>query len=142
YLVPEPPFKKMLYALAETFPAELLESTLIFIPVSIIVRAPVSVCLLCIVGRMSFSFLFISSSIAIERIWGGSLSKTAGILIYFLVDLLLSAPGIVLAIVLTSNGISFSSSDVTSVLCIALMNIPIAALIIYVCRNVLQYAEL
>ncbi len=142
YLVPESPFKKILYALAETFPTELLESALIFIPVSIILGAPALVCILCIVGRMTFSFLFIASSIAIERLWGGSLSKMAGVLIYFVVDILLSAPGIVLAVVLGANEISLFSPDVTSVLCITLMNIPVASLVIYSCRNVLQYAEL
>lgn len=142
YLVPESPFKKMLYALAETFPTELLESALIFIPVSIILKASIPVCLLCIIGRLAFSFLFLSSSIAIERIWGGSLSKVAGVFIYFLVDILLSVPGIALAVILGTNGIALISSDITSVLCITLMNIPVASLIIYSCRNVLQYAEL
>ncbi|MFB0921766.1 MAG: putative ABC exporter domain-containing protein, partial [Oscillospiraceae bacterium] len=142
YLVPESPFKKMLYALAETLPSELLESALIFIPVSIILGAPTPVCLLCILGRLSFSFLFISSSIAIERIWGGSLSKVAGILIYFVADMLISAPGVALAVILGMNDIVLFSPDVTTVLCITLMNIPVAALIIYSCKNVLQYAEL
>ncbi|PKM73795.1 MAG: hypothetical protein CVU91_01725 [Firmicutes bacterium HGW-Firmicutes-16] len=142
YLVPESPFKKIIYALAETFPTELLESALIFIPVSIILGAPALVCILCIVGRMTFSFLFIASSIAIERLWGGSLSKVAGLLIYFVVDILLSAPGIVLAVVLSASGITLFSSDITSVMSITLMNIPVASLIIYSCRNVLQYAEL
>ncbi len=142
YLVPESPFKKMLYALAETLPSELLESALIFIPVSIIIGAPIPVCLLCILGRLSFSFMFIASSIAIERIWGGSLSKVAGVFIYFAADILLSAPGIVLAVILGMSNIVIFSTDVTSVLCITLMNIPVAALLIYACRNVLQYAEL
>ena len=142
YLVPESPFKKMLYALAETFPTELLESALIFIPVSIILKVSIPVCLLCIIGRMTFSFLFISSSILIERLWGGSLSKLAGILIYFVADMLMSAPGVVLAIVLDANGIVLFSSDVTAALSITLMNVLIASLTVYSCRNVLQYAEI
>ena len=141
FLVPESPFNKMVYALAETLPSELIDSALVFIPVSIIVGASVPVCILCILVRLAFSFLFIASSIAIERIWGGSISKLGGILIYFLADIILAAPGIVLAIVLSSTGITLFSSEVSSLVCLVVMNIPVAALVIYLCRNVLQYAE-
>lgn len=141
YLVPEPPFNKMIYALAETMPTELLESTLVILPVSIILGVPAFVCILCIIARLTFSFLFIASSLAIERIWGGSLSKLAGFFIYLLADLLLSLPGIALAAVLSINGITLFTTDLTVLISLALMNIPVAALVIYLCRNVLQYAE-
>jgi len=141
YLVPEPPFKKMLYALAETMPTELIESALVIIPVSVILGTPAYVCILCIIARLTFSFLFIASSLLIERIWGGSLSKLAGIFIYLLADILLALPGIALAISLSIGGISLFSSDLTVFISLALMNIPVASLVIYLCRNVLQYAE-
>lgn len=142
YLVPEPPFLKMVWALADTLPTEFIESVLIFIPVSIIIGAPASVFVLVVIARLAFSFLFISSSLAIERLWGGSLSKVVGMFIYLFADLLLAAPGIVLAIILNSNGITVFSSDITFFICTIAMNILTASLVIWICRDVLQYADL
>ena len=141
YLVPEPPFKKMMYALAETLPTELLESTIVMIPITIIVGGSALECIVCILARVSFAALFIASSLLIERIWGGSLSKVAGMFIYLAFDLLLAAPGAVLAIVLTSLGIAPISTIFTTAICLAICNIPVAALILLICKDTLQYAE-
>jgi len=141
YLVPEPPFSKMVFALAETLPSELLESVLIFLPVSIIMEAPAELCILCIFARLSFSILFLASSILIDRIWGASLSKVAGIFIYLFADLILILPGVGLAVLFNVLGINLISSSFTIIFSLMLSNIPIAALVIYLCRNMLQYAE-
>jgi len=141
YLVPEPPLKKMIWALAETLPTELLESIIVMVPVSVIVGAGALECVICIVARVSFAALFLSGSIVVERIWGGSLSRVGGMLIYLLIDLLMAVPGIVLAIALVSVGVSPVSMIFTIAVCIAACNIPVAVLVLYLCRNMLQYAE-
>lgn len=141
YLVPEPPLKKMIYALAETLPTELLESVIVMIPVSVIVGANALECIMCIVARVSFAALFIASSVMIERIWGGSLSKVIGMLIYLLIDILLAAPGIILAVILISFGIAPVSDIFTTAICLSVCNLPVAALVLYLCKNMLQYAE-
>ncbi len=141
YLVPEPPLKKMAYAIAESLPTELLESTLIFIPVSIITGIDPLLCVICIIARASFSVLFLASSVAIERIWGGSISKVGGVLLYFLIDIILSLPGIGLAVVFGMNDLALVSMELTSALSVTALNLPVAALVLYLCRNVLQYAE-
>ena len=142
YLIPEPPFKKMVFALAETLPTELLEGTLLFLPVAFILQIPLPVLLLCILARLSFSTLFLASSILIDRIWGGALSKATGMLLYILVDVGLALPGVALAIVLRVTGITPIGTAATALLALVLCNIPISALIIYLCRNMLQHAEL
>ena len=141
YLIPEAPLKKLSFALAESLPTELLESILVLVPVSIITKTDALTCLFCIISRVSFAALFLASSVAIERIWGSALSKVGGMFIYFLFDILLCLPGIALAFVLQSNDVILVNFTLTSALSIMLMNLPVAALVLFLCRNVLQYAE-
>lgn len=142
FLVPEPPLKKMVYALAETLPSQLFESALVLIPVSIIVNASVAECIMCIVARVTFAALFLSSSVLIDRLWGGSISKVLGMLIFLLIDVILAAPGVVLTMVLINFGIVPVSEIFTASVCLAICNIPVSALVLYCCRNMLQYAEI
>ncbi len=142
YLVPEPPIKKLGFALAETLPTELLESILVMVPVSFITNTDALTCLFCIISRVSFAALFLASSVAIERIWGGALSKVGGMFIYLLFDIVLCLPGIALAFILNYNEITFFNLTLTSALCTFALNLPIAALVLLSCKNVLQYAEI
>ncbi len=141
YLVPEPPLKKLAFALAETLPTELLESILVLVPVSIITNTDALTCAFCIIARVSFAALFLASNVAIERIWGSALSKVGGMLIYMLFDIVLCLPGIALAVILQFNDIAILNSTLTMALSITAMNLPVAALVLLLCRNVLQYAE-
>lgn len=141
YLIPEPPLKKMVWALMETMPTSLLEGVLIFVPVSFIMGLTAPECILCIVVRLSFAALFTAGNILIERIWGGSLSKVAGMFIYIIINLLLATPGAVLAIVLSAMKLVILSGNVTILLSLVVCNVPIALLTLFLCRNMLQNAE-
>jgi hypothetical protein len=140
YLVPEPPLKKMLYALAESGPANLVEALAIYIPVAFILGLTPVGAALCVIARVSFAFLFTAGNIAVERIWGGSASKMIVMLLYFAVLLVMALPGIVLA-VLASLLISPAGGDVTILLSLTAANIPVSLLVFYLCRNMLQYVE-
>ena len=141
YLVPEPPFKKLLFALLESLPSELLESVLVLIPLAFILGLSPLICILAVLARVTFSALFLCSSLAIERIWGGTLSKLAGMFIYLLADLLLAVPGIALANILNISGAPLFDQTTTTLLCLIAANLPVAALVLFLSRNVLQYAE-
>lgn len=141
YLIPEPPLKKMVWALMETMPTALLEGIVIFVPITFIMNLTVPEMLLCILARLSFAALFTSGNILIERIWGGSLSKTAGMLLYLVINIALALPGIVLAIVLFAIKIVIISTNITLLLTLFICNLPIALLTLFLCRNMLQYAE-
>ena len=141
YLIPEPPLKKMVWALMETMPTTLLEGVLIFVPVSFTMGLTAPECILCIVVRLSFAALFTAGNILIERIWGGSLSKVAGMFIYIIINLLLATPGAVLAIVLSAMKLVILSGNVTILLSLVVCNVPIALLTLFLCRNMLQNAE-
>ncbi|MDR1131984.1 MAG: putative ABC exporter domain-containing protein [Oscillospiraceae bacterium] len=141
YLIPEPPFKKLLFALAESLPTELLESALVYIPVAFILGLPAYACILAILGRLSFSILYLAAIVMIERIWGGTLSKVAGMLVYLFCDILLALPGIILAIVSRLMWPAAIPADAAALLCLTAANIPVAALLLYLSRNLLRYAE-
>ncbi len=140
YLIPEPPFKKMLYALAETSPSALVEALVIYIPIAFILELTPVEAFLCVAARVSFALLFTAGNIAVERIWGGRASKTIVMFLYFFVLLLMAAPGIALAVLATSL-ILPAGENVTILLSLMVANIPISLIVFYLCRNTLQYAE-
>jgi hypothetical protein len=141
YLMPENPVKKMLFATLETLPTALIESAIIFIPCSIILKTGAAVCVLCIIARMSYSLLFTGGNIIVERLWSGNLSKVVGVFVYLFVNLILALPGLVLALVLPAAGIVIVDTTITALLLLVVCNIPITLLVFYLCRNMLQYSE-
>ena len=138
YLIPEPPLKKLLYALLESLQSNALEAVIIFVPVGFIVQAsPVDI-VLCIAARITFALLFTAGNVLVERVFGTVSTKALVMLFYFLTLLLMAVPGIVLGVVLLSVLPGFWGL----LLGMAAGNIPIALLVLYLCRNLLQYAEL
>ena len=140
YLIPEPPCRKMIYALMETMPRALLEGVLIFIPISFIAALSPLECTLAIIARLSFTALFTGGSLVVERIWGCRLSKTSGAFLYMSVGLILALPGIATAIAVYTLGFVIVSTTVTALLCLIVLNLPTAVLSLFLCRNTLQYA--
>ncbi len=141
YLIPEPPLKKMLYALAEAVPSSVTEAVVIFVPVAFILGLTPLEGGLCIIVRLSFEMLFIAGNIAVERLWGGSSSRTIVMFLYFTVLIVMAVPGIVLAVILTPLGL-FTSENVTILLSLTVVNVPVSLLVFFLCRNMLQFAEL
>jgi len=140
YLVPEPPLAKLLQNLREGFLTSLTEAVFIFVPIAFIMKLSPIDTALCIVARMSFHLLFTSGVVFIERIWSGA-SKTYAMLLIILVMIIISVPGIVAAILMATYCLIIS--DNFTVLCsLIVVNIPISLLVLYLCRDVLQYAEL
>ena len=95
---------------------------------------------MCIVARISFSLLFIAGNVLVERVFGMVTSKTLIFLFYFLALLVMTIPGIAAMVVLTLVLPSFGIA--VGLLGMAVMNVLIALLVLWLCRNLLQYAEL
>lgn len=142
YLIPESPLKKLLYAIAESMLTSFFEALIMFIPVGLIVGAGVPDIVLCIVARMSFALLFTSANIVLERVFGGVRSKGLVMFFFILVTLLMVVPGIVAAVLVSFSGITFFSEYGLVLLTIAAANLFVSLLVLYLCRNLLQYAEL
>jgi hypothetical protein len=142
YLMPEPPLKKMLYGLAEAVPSAVAEALLIFVPVAFILHMGPVETVLCILARITYSMLFTTGNVIVERLWGGTVSKMLVMFLFFATMIVMAAPGAVLAIILSSAEVMIVNEDVTVFLSMIVCNIPISVLGLYLCRNMLQYAEL
>lgn len=135
YLIPEPPFQKLLWALAEEFPSALIEGMVVFIPVGLILSLSPSVTLLCIVTRLSFAMVFLSANVVVERLWGGVTSRVIVFFLFFCVAIGMMAPGIVLAVV---SAFKWKGALIVLTGC----NVACSVLALFFCREMLQYAEL
>ena len=140
YLIPEPPLKKLLYAIKESLWNDALEAVIIFVPVAFIINASPLDTAFCILARISFSLLFTAGNVLVERVFGMVSSKVLIMFFYFLALLLMAVPGIVLGAVLMT--IAPLPGFLGLFLGIIALNIPVSLLVLYLCRNLLQYAEL
>ena len=137
YLLPEPPLKKLLWGIGENLLADCCEAVAIFVPVSLILGLGPLETVLCMVARITFALLFISGNMLVERIFGSVRSKGLMLFFYFVAMMLLAAPGIILGALMTT----LLSGGTGMLLGMALANVPIAVLVMFLCRNLLQYSE-
>lgn len=140
YLIPEPPLKKLLYAIKESLITDGWEAVLIFIIVGLITGAAPLDIVLCIVARITFALLFTAGNVLVERVFGMITSKALIFFFYFLVLILMTVPGIILGVVLS---FVFPALEMAAVLLgMSAANIAISVVVLWLCRNLLQYAEL
>ena len=140
YLIPEPPLKKLLYAIKESLLTDALEAVVLFLILGVIVGASPVEAVCCMVARVSFALLFTAGNVCVERVFGMVRSKTLIFLFYFLVLLLMAIPGIVATVVCA---IWVPAWEVAAgLLAMTVVNAAIAVLVLWLCRNLLQYAEL
>lgn len=142
YLVPEPPLKKLLYGLAQAAPSTVIEALLVFVPIAYILHLDALTAAVCIIARISFSMLFTAGNVIVERLWGGAVSKVLVMFLFFAVMIALAIPGAILAIILSSVNMLIVNEDVTIFLSLIICNIPVSVLGLYLCKDMLQYAEL
>lgn len=141
YLMPDPPLKKLLYCIKETLISDVLEAIILFVPVGLIVGAdPVSI-VLCIVARVSFALLFTAGNVLVERVFGTVTSKVLIMFFYIVVLLVCVLPGVfagaaLMAILPEAFALAGLFLGMTG------LNILISLLVLFLCRNLLQYAEL
>ena len=142
YLVPESSFKKIIYSIAQSFAGFLAEAVILYIALAFIMKlTPYDVVIL-VLARLSFSYMYTAGNILIQRVFGTLSSRTLIYIFYMLAVLIMAAPGMVAAILVSTSGWFLLSQHVLPFLAMTLCNIPITLLVIYLCRNVLKYAEL
>ena len=142
YLIPQPPFRKLLSICKENLVKILADAVLVMVPVGLILKAGPIVILTAVLARTSFGVLFMSGNILTERIFGSVTNKGLLVGLYILTMMLLAAPGGILGIVI---GAILSSSEFAlpaGLAVSALWNLLIAALVAFCCRGLLNCAEL
>lgn len=142
YLIPEPPLKKLLYSIGESLVTGFFEALILFIPVGLIMNAGAVDIIFCIIARMSFALLFTAANVVLERVFGGVRSKALVMFFFFLVTILMAVPGVVAAVIVGVSGVTLLSEFALALLAMSVINVLISLLVLYLCRNLLQYAEL
>lgn len=141
YMLPDPPFRKLLQCIRVQLPGFLLEGVLLWVPLMLILKLPVPDTLLCILVRISFSLLYVSTNTLVERFFGG-LPKLLLTGVYFLVSIVCTLPAIVVGVAV---GIACDTVGITllspalGALCGC--NLAIGALLLFAARNMLDCAE-
>jgi len=140
YLLPEPPLLKMIHALRESLPTAILEAIVMFTPTYFFVDITIPELLAVIFARVGFTMLYITGNVIIMRIWHGSSSRGIVMTLYIVTMLLLAAPGIIFAVVCVALGLG--ETLVVPFIAMTILNLLLSVLGLFLCRNMLQYAEL
>mgnify|MGYP004529992833 CR=1 FL=1 len=138
YLIPEPAMKKLVFALAEGLPTAVVEALLIYLPLGIILKFSPGLTACLIVTRIAYSVLFAAGNVAAVRLWGGISSQVVSRVLYLLTLAVLAVPGVIaVSVTLVGEG-----GITAALLILALVDLVTAAVVLFLCRNVLEWAEL
>ena len=137
YLVPEPPTKKLLWCLRESAAGYVTSAVLSFAPMCFFVDAPVASVAAAAVAYFSYAYLFVAGNLVTERVFGSMAVKALIFLFYFVVLILMAAPGIAAAVFA-----AMALPEWTALLILALVNALVTLLGVFACRNILSCAEL
>ncbi len=136
FLLPEPPFKKLLMLCAETMVRAAAESALTMALVGLIVRAPLAQVLACMLTRWCFSLYFIAADMLTDRLFG-TLPKAMQVFLFFLTLIVAAAPGVVLAVLAGA-----AAGLAAGILAAGLWMLGVSALVLFLCRGALDNVEL
>ena len=137
YLVPEPPTKKLLWCLRESAAGYVTSAVLSFLPMAFFVDAPVPRIAAAAVAYFTYAYLFTAGNLVTERVFGSMTVKALIFLFYFVVLILMAAPGIAAAVFA-----AMALPEWSALLILALVNALVTLLGVFACRNILSCAEL
>ena len=137
YLIPEPPFQKLLQCLRTSLRGMGVEAVLCMVGVGLILGLPIGEIVALVLVRFSFGLLFMAGNLMIERLFGGMTSKVLVMFFYYLSMIVLAVPGTVACVLA-----AIVWSQLAGFFLLAAVNVSLAVLVAFLCRNVLRYAEL
>lgn len=138
YLIPESNFKKLLSLLRADLPLLAAESVICFIPLAALGSCGVAEAAAMTVARFTFGLLFIGVNLLLQRFAGDSEKKVFTVMIYFILATVLSLPSAGVAVI---TGMLFPFYTALSYIFMSVTNVLLAMLLIFLCRNVLEYSE-
>lgn len=138
YLVPEPPFKKLIMILGETFRKNLVESVIVGTGIGLIMQVGVFETLGIIALRFAASVLFIAATILSERLFGGLTIRWMQMTFLILTMMIVMIPTVVVAVLVMVTANSWPLTYFAA----AAFTLALSALILFLCRNMLAAVEL
>ncbi len=138
YLIPQPPFKKLLNMLKEQLPSSIAEAVITFLPFYFIFKTPPLAVVGLILAKISFNFLFVGVNLVLQRFFGNGGNKALLIFLYFLLAFAFSVPGVAAGVGL---GVLFPIFEGIMFFAMAAVNAVVGAITIFCSRNILTTAE-
>lgn len=138
YLIPETNFLKLIYLLKSDIPLIAAESIICFIPLVILGSCNIIEGVAMTVARITFGILFIGVNLVLQRFTGDSEKKVFTVMVYFLLVAVFSLPAVTVGII---TGMAFPFNPEIIYIFMSIINSVFSLLLIYLCRNVLEYAE-
>lgn len=135
YLIPEGPFKKLLWLMMESFGQYFLEAVVFTLPIAWYMHLEPLATLGFILARFSFSLLYMAGNMVEEQLLGGLRARMLVLMIYIVIMLVMMAPAIVLTAL-------FAASLPMGLGILGLTNLGVALLSLFLCRNVMSRVEM
>lgn len=139
YLVPESPFRKLVWASLSTVLKPAIDGVLIFAVLEVYLRANPATALLCMLLYASVGLLYVSVNVLAQRLFGQVANKGLTMLFYMLLLAVLFAPGAVISGLLYQFA-GFLPGFVIG-LPIAVWDIAVSLGVFAACRNLLSTVE-
>ena len=137
YMLPAPPFRKLLGVCRESILQSAVEAVVVMVPCGLIVGAPPLVIGGCVFARFGLALLFMAGYILMERLFGQALNKALILCLFMLLMILLALPGVVGGV-----AVGLLAGMAAGMLVLTLWCGAAAALIAFLCRDILNIAEL
>jgi len=138
YLTPAPAFIKLIAVCLENAMNICVEASVFTVLAGIAITIdPLSLIAL-FFARVSFGILFMAGNVLSMRVLGSLSSKGLLLTVYFLVMIMLALPGIVMGVMISLSIAGFALQFAV----MALWNILISLAIMFLCRNLLDFAQL
>ncbi|HCR43156.1 MAG TPA: hypothetical protein DIV41_01115 [Ruminococcaceae bacterium] len=137
YLVPEPPFKKLIWASMTTIIKPALDGVVIFAVMCAAARANPLTGLFCALLYASCGFLFTAGNVLAQRLFGSMSNRGVIMLLYIFMLIIIMAPGAVLSLAVRD---AFPQLQViVRGLPAVGWNVAVSCLVFYFCRNLLSF---
>lgn len=141
FLLPDSSIKKLYYSIKESMREASIESILIFVPAGLLTSSPIQDIIMCIVTRICLSLFFTGANIVVHRFFGRTKSRFFILLFYFALLILMLIPAAALAMLAVTFLSGLISEIVTALIGISIGCLLSSFVVMYICRNVLQYSD-
>jgi hypothetical protein len=142
FLIPEPPFRKLLYCIRDAVQRMLVEAVILFAIISFMIDITVPEFILAVLARVSFGMLFMSANIFVERFFSTVTVKVLATIIYFMSMIVFAIPGVAVTVILFVTQAVPLPENILILSSLAICNTIVTLIAAYASRNMLEYAEL
>ena len=138
YMIPQPSFKKLFFASLESLLDGLVGGVIILIPCGLILGEGPLIITAALITRLGLACLLSAGNILVQRLLGGLQSKMLITLLYYLILIIVLIPGVIVAAITGVLTLSLPLALFTD----AAVNIVLALILLFTCRNVIDIMEL